>query len=319
VGDRGDYFSRKQSQEQRLEELISSRQVEATKRDELRRQLASVNPHGIVEDGSGRAVIPGNETSQRISELERARRDLLLRVTELHPDVRALEEQIAQLSVQLDAELARTIGRARQDGAASASNPVYVEIQIALSNANLKIAGLDGEIENVRNTISTLTQEVDEAPELESQFVQLSRDYDNYQSLYNEVLNQAERERIGRVGGEKDVISFNIIEPPRATFEPVSPNRPMLLTLVLLIGLGVGAALPLMLWLIKPTVHKTSDLQEMFPFPVLGSLSLDMRRARNSNFESLMLFGIASSSLILCFVSLLVLQDFIFAPSPTQG
>lgn len=308
VGDRGDYFARMQTENDQLRQLTTDHSVELGRRDELRRQLQSVSPYRPAEDVESISLIPGNETSQQLSELDRQRRQLLLRVTEVHPDVLALDEQISQLKQQLESELLDEAASTGLDGASSATNPVYVEIQIALSNSNLRLAGLEGEISQSKAQIARLRAEVDQAPELERVYINLTRDYANYQGLYNEVLNQSERERIGRVGDTKDVISFNTIDPPRAGLEPTSPNRPLLLTAILAVGLALGAGTAFVLWFVKPTIHNVGELANLARYPVIGTVRTNLAQVRQGKVGSILLFGSCLGGLILTYVAVVVVS-----------
>ena len=311
VGSRGDYFSRMQQSNEDLEELRNERAVEVNKRNELRRQLANVNPYGQPDpsDRTTTGIVSSNHTSVRLNELEKTRSDLLLRVTESHPRVVALTEQIDSLRKQFEKELAEAAASAATDGASAATNPVYVEMQITLSNSNLKIAELDTEMNQLRAKIKKLQNEVDRAPKLESEFVRLSRDYDNYQVLYNEVLESSERERIGRVGEEQDVISFNIINPPRASVKPAAPNRPLLLAAVLVLAVGAGGGLALLLWFIKPTIHSEGQLADITRTAVIGSIGINYRTLGKSKGRSLILFGLSASVLVIACIAVIAVEE----------
>lgn len=307
VGDRGSYFERMQEQEELVNQLVARYTVEEDKRNELRRQLSQVNPY-VANPDETFALIPGSETSTRIAELERQKRDLLLRVTDRHPDVRAINEQVAQLRGQLKRELQNT-SENTIDGARSATNPVYVEIQIALSNANLQITQLSGEISHAGEKLAALRNEVDSAPELEREFVRLTRDYTNYQRLYSEVLEKAERERIGRVGEDKDIISFNVIDPPAVSLDPIAPKRGLLLFGVLIAAFGAAVAAAFFLWQLKPTFSDEKEVMDETGYPVLGTISLDLRHIGHSRKANVLRFAAATSVLILCFVGVLAIQD----------
>ena len=159
-------FERVQQEQTLLDELLSERTVEANKRNELRRQLSKVTPHTpqVDEGETYSPLIPGSETSSRINELERNQKVLLLRYTPEHPDVKAMGEQIRQLNIQLRGELERAAAERGEDGVASATNPVYVEIQIVLSNANLRLAELDAMITDRRERIGKLESKLSTAP-----------------------------------------------------------------------------------------------------------------------------------------------------------
>jgi len=203
ISDRGGYFTRLQKANESVAALQREYSVEERKFSELKRQLNSSNPY-IVPDGEVSSLfIPGQETARRVSELTRARSELLLRVTSKHPDVRAMDEQLKLLRRELDAEL---LGNRGEDGveASNSNNPVYQQIQLAMSESNVRLAEMGSQLEAKQREVNSLNALIDTAPKLEREFTALNRDYKKYQGLYDEVLVEAERERIGRVGETTD-------------------------------------------------------------------------------------------------------------------
>ena len=277
ANNRTDYFSRLQAANESLEELQRSYSVEERKYGELRRQLNSSNPY-IVPDGDSALAavfIPGQETAQRITTLTRQRSEMLLRVTNRHPDVRALDEQLKLLRTELERELNGQPSGIDGEGANNANNPVYQQIQLAMSESNVRLAELGSELEAKQREVNSLNSIIDTAPRLEREFTALSRDYEKYQTLYDQVLVEAERERIGRVGEESDVVTLNIVEPPIATPGPVSPPRSLLLLGVFLAALGVAGGVAYLLSQLQPVFQDGPELSRAFDLPVLGTVAAE--------------------------------------------
>ncbi len=276
VDDTGGTFERLQRQrteEERLKRLVK---IQRDKRDELRRQLSRVDPYGASgnnNNGEVNSLIPGAQTRASITRLEAQRANLLLSFTENHPDITAIEQQLEILRAQLERELKSDVANRNVDGASRATNPVYIQIQLNLSAANLELAEVESQLKGVQGNIAELDERLNSAPEIERQFIALTRDYDKYQGLYEEVLLQTERERIGRVGEEQDVVTFNVIEPPHAGLEPVSPPRLVLLIGVFGIALGTAIALAFLMDQLKPTFGTEASLAKL-NVPVLGSVAM---------------------------------------------
>ncbi|MGH8580200.1 MAG: hypothetical protein ACREVK_08810 [Gammaproteobacteria bacterium] len=55
---------------------------------------------------------------------------------------------------------------------------------------------------------------------------------------------------------------------------PTGPNRPLLTSAVLLVGVGAGIGLALLMALAKPTVCSRKMLKSLTDLPLLGSVSL---------------------------------------------
>ena len=76
---------------------------------------------------------------------------------------------------------------------------------------------------------------------------------------------------------------FRVLEPAYASPEPISPNRPLIIMLGLLFGIGAGAGLAVLLDAMDSSYHDPRALQGALRLPVLASIPailLDPDRAR---------------------------------------
>ena len=304
-GEDGGVFERMQAARSEVSRLERARRVEENKREELRRQLSKVDPYAPPSDkeqSEMTSLIPGARTRAMLGQLENQRGQLLLSFTAEHPDVAAIEQQITILKEQLARELQVDIDDRGADGARRASNPVYIQIQLNLSQSNLTLSEIDSQLADARNNAAAMEKRLSSAPEIERNYLELTRDYDKWRGLYDQVLLQAEKERIGRVGEEQDVVTFNIIEPPAADIEPVSPPRLILLIGVLVVAAGVAVVVAFVMDQLNPAFSSESQLARM-DIPVAGSVSmfvtpeltarrqLDLRRFLAGVFAFLLLYA----------------------------
>lgn len=311
-GESGGVFERLQLEMAQLEQVDVDLKIERDRRDELRRQLQSDTPFLPENSEATTGVnVPGSRTSDRVSELEKQRADLLLTFTERHPDVTALNEQLEQLYAQRDAERAALMrSGGGMEGAANATNPVYQTAQIALNVSSVQIVGLQSKLLEHRTSVEQLREQIDTIPEVEAELSTLTRDYDQYRALYSEILLRRERERMGKVDEDSDVVSFNVTSPPAVGREPVGPKRTLMIFGVLILGLGAGGGLAFVLNQAHPVFHDTEGLRRFMGRPVLGQVSMTLlgerRRARHADMAS---FVAAATGLIAFFAGVLVLQE----------
>jgi len=282
-GESGGIFERLQIETIVLKDIRSNLQVELDGQIELRRQLAAEEPY-----------IPAQ---------------LLLAYTERHPDVVAITEQLAQLYKKREEErTALAHSGSGIEGAANANNPVYQSVQIALNECGVRIAAL-------RSHINTI-------PEVEARYAELTRDYSQYQSLYDELLEQRERERLATAGKDRDLITFNITDPPAAGLEPIAPMRALFLAGILVVGLGIGTALAWIIHQFNPIFHDARSLSGFAHRPVLGVISMTwLERNRTARRLDVMCFAVAGMALMFVCGLLIVFQDqlVVFMDTLAQG
>lgn len=301
-GESGDIFERLQIEMVSLKEIQSDLEVELERQAELRRQLTAEEPHlPDSPDGLAGTALPGSAAEQAIRDLEAQRTQLLLIYTERHPDVIAVKEQLAQLYRQQEEERALLASSVSGiEGVTNATNPVYQGVQIALNDSSVRVAALRSKLAQRQRAVRDLHDQINTIPEVEATYAKLTRDYSQYRSLYDELLEQRERERMGSAGDNRDVVTFNITEPPAAGLEPVAPMRGLFLVAVLVLGLGGGSALAWVIHQMNPVFHDARSLREATRRPVLGVVSmtwLDRNRAtRRVNFLS---FAAASALLVI--------------------
>jgi polysaccharide chain length determinant protein (PEP-CTERM system associated) len=239
-GERGDYFSRLQNEEEELNQAKSNLAVAERRRDQLQRQLRGET--AFAPGGGAATPMPAGGTADLLAEAETRLQEMLLRYTDKHPEVQALRATIEQLKERQAADLANL--RQGVVGGDVTSNPVYQEIQVDLNEVEVEIAAIRGEIVEREQRIFDLRQLLDTAPEVEAEFARLNRDYGVTRTQYESLVQRLETARLSEQADQTGVINFEVIDPPVASIQPVAPDRPVLLTAVLAVALvaGCGAA-----------------------------------------------------------------------------
>jgi polysaccharide chain length determinant protein (PEP-CTERM system associated) len=272
-GQTGDYYTRLQTALTNVETLQAKYQQLSERKADLERQVQGEEPtFGIIEPHKS------GPNDAKIADLKRRRDQLLLQYTEKHPEVMAIEEQIAQLekegasgtasSAPLEADPQRLALRALD------INPVYQSIRISLSQTEAELAELRGEIAAQQNQVALLRSRVNTAPEIEANLAQLNRDYEVNKAQYTALLQRLESARLSEHAEQStEKIKFRIVEPPFVPRTPSGPKRILLLSLVLVLAMGAAAGTALLLDSARPAFSTRARLQEVTGLPVLGSLS----------------------------------------------
>ena len=305
-GERGGYFQRLQIELDELQNLEAQLSILNARRRALAGQLDQQNPN-LPEDSE---LAPVGATDTRIQLLEQSLQVMLLRYTEIHPDVVATKAQLNQLYERRDRERQEleALGTDARS-AVLASNPVYQQIQISLNDINIEIAALRGQIAQGRKNIADLQTKVDVIPEIEAKLAELTRDYDQVRTVYAELRQRLEQERLRRNRIGWDGVTFQVIDPPIVGIEPVSPDRGRLLFSLLIGALMAGAGIAWVLHQMRPVFINQRELRRVTGLPVLGAVSMTwLSRHRAQRRVEASSFVLAAVMIVVALVLVLVFQ-----------
>jgi succinoglycan biosynthesis transport protein ExoP len=162
--------------------------------------------------------------------------------TDEHPDVKSLKRQIAALENDLQNP---PPARKQTPAPASADNPAYVTLQSQLAAANSEIRSLKAK----RAQLTEKTQEYEsrlfQTPKSEQEYRAIMRDLDHATRRHQDIKAKQMAAEVGQeMEKERKGEKFTLIDPAILPEEPISPNRPAIifLSLVLALGAGVGSA-----------------------------------------------------------------------------
>ncbi|MCH8221756.1 MAG: hypothetical protein IIA76_10560 [Proteobacteria bacterium] len=306
-GERGGYFQRLQNELDELQNLEAQLSILNGRRRALSNQLDRQDPN--LPEGS--ELAPVSDADSRIESLEQSLQDMLLRYTEIHPDVVATKAQLNQLYERRDNQRQELEALGTDERrVVLASNPVYQQIQISLNDASIEIAALRGQINQGRGNIANLQEKVDVIPEIEAKLAELTRDYDQVRTVYAELRQRLEQERLraNRIGW--DGVTFQVIDPPTVGIEPVSPNRSRLLTSLLIFALMAGAGIAWLLHQMRPVFIDPRNLRQVTGLPVLGAVSMTwLSRHRAQRRVEASSFVLAAFMIVIALILVLMFQD----------
>ena len=255
-------------------------------RDELAKQIADVPKMtetvgssaafgaGPPIGGSGGAATESfYDPNLRVAQLQQKLNDLLETYTDQWPDVIDVKRRLQR--AQEDADKQNKPDAPPVVGPkVLAPNPVYEQL-------TLQMVGLETNIAKVQSTIQRNQAEVEKwqglaqaVPEVGAQMSKLTRDYEVVRKAYEDLLGRREAAKIGNeVDTKTQTVKFRIIDPPDSSPTPVAPKRALLLSMVLLGGIGAGIAFAFALCLIDDSVKSLSELRDFVKVPVLGAIS----------------------------------------------
>lgn len=272
-----DYLSQVSALSDELNRVQLELRAAEQSRDALKEQLNGEIPSLIPEPSDSspaRSVTP--QLDARIDTQRRQLDEMLRRYTDQHPDVIIARRLIEQLEAERKQAIEDYHNAQKQQAKAGpATNPVFQQIKIAISEAEANVASLKGRIAEVKTRMDRLKAAATRVPELESEMAQMNRDYDVLRRNYDALVARREKASMGQdieVAGAG--AEFRLIEPPRASPKPVFPDRMALVLLVLALSVGAGLFASFAVAQVFQTVSDTRALRQIGNRPVLGTVSM---------------------------------------------
>jgi polysaccharide chain length determinant protein (PEP-CTERM system associated) len=276
--DGGDYYARLQASLSAVRQTEQEiRQLEE-RRDELQRQIEGEEPvFGIMTTTSAQSGACSQ--APQLAQLQGELAILEVNFTDRHPRIVALRETIAVLSERCTAEIeaARAAGFSSGTPATDAldTNPVYQNLRIQLSDAEVELAALRATLQTQQRDVARLRADVDKIGAVETDLKRLNRDYGVIQSRYQEMLERWETlQSKKRLDPVTDNVQFTTVEPPFALADPVGPDRPMLLYAAMVFAFAAGVAITYALNQLKPVFYSPRTVTSISGIPVLGTISM---------------------------------------------
>ncbi len=221
--------------------------------------------------------------------------------TDAHPDVVALKRQIAAI---------KAAGGGAASAGSSAPNPAYLSIRSMQAERAAAVQALQARKSQIEGDLAAITARQIADPGLASEGERLDRDYDVLKAQYDKLLADRGEVRLrGDVQSETKGASFRIIDPPSMPTTPASPNRPLLLVGVLIVGIGAGVGAAFMLGQVYPTFPTAARLAKAAGLPVIGTITETLNAAQVAQRKHKMkLFAGASGALGAACLLLIVVE-----------
>ncbi len=219
--------------------------------------------------------------------------------TDNHPDVIALKNQLGAATAAARNEPVGSAG--------GGSNPLYLSLRSMQAEKQAQVASLTMRKRQLQSDLDTINAKLTGDPAVAAEQGQIERDYQVLKDQYDKIL--ADREDIklrGQAQSQTDAIKFTVLDPPTAPRVPAAPNRPLLLTGVLLAAIGAGIGAAFALGQLQTTFATAGRLEKASGMPVIGSIGEMVTKAQTATRRrSLMMFGGASGALAVAYVALL--------------
>lgn len=226
--------------------------------------------------------------------------------TDNHPDVTALKSQLAQAQVAARGE--KPVAAA---GGASA-NPLYLGLRTMQAEKASQVAALANRKAQIESDINAFDQKIAGDPAAAQEQAEIDRNYQVLKTEYDKLLTDREQVKLrSQAASQADAVKFQVVDPPVTPTAPSAPNRLLLLTGVLIVGLGGGVAAAFGLSQLAGTFPTAKRLEKASGMPVIGSVGEVVTAAQTAlRKKRLQVFAAATGGLVVAWVALLGLEMF---------
>ena len=285
----------------------AKRQLEAEKM-----QNADITSRSLLQESALSISTP--EIDSRIDAQKRSLDGLLQRFTEEHPDVAGARRLIKELETLKRKEVQELRKTAMANpAAASSSSLAYQELNRMLATSEVQVAALQARVGEYSARFNRARELMKTAPQVETEFAQLNRDYDINKKNYNDLVARRESAALsGDLDTATGVADFRLIDPPRASPKPVAPNRLVLMPLSLLVAVGAGLAVSFIASQLRAVFYDARTMRNALGLPLLGVVALVMsdETVKQRNME-LKKYLFASGGLVGVFIAGMIVLSFL--------
>lgn len=202
----------------------------------------------------------------RLGELEIELAGAREKYTDLHPSVRTLKAEIADIQAKLEQEVARIMG-----SETLSVNPVYQEVLRNIVTLETELMGLTAREEALAGIIRESEEKFADLPHKEVELLRLTRDQEVAQEIYLLLVTKQEEIRIQEA---MKVSGIQRIDPAVVPEEdkPVKPSKRLNVMIAGVVAIFVGVFLAFLIETLDTTLKTPEEVKEVMGLPVLGQI-----------------------------------------------
>ncbi len=228
----------------------------------MKREIAGLE----ASEGGGESAV--NDLTRRFEDARTKLAEAQKKYSPEHPDILRLEREVKSLEADLATEQARPVEAPKP---IQPDNPIYMQLQSQLSATVNDQHGTSQQIASLRAQAASYEHKISLSPQVEREYRELARDYQNAQTKYSELRSkQMEAQVAQNLESDRKGERFTLIEPPLPPEEPVSPNRTIIWIVGVLLSLGLAAGIAALRETLDGTVRGRKDLMRLLSEAPLG-------------------------------------------------
>jgi protein tyrosine kinase modulator len=220
--------------------------------------------------------------------------DALQRYGEKHPEVVRLRRQLEDLQAQMKAAPSSNFTQPQ----GPPDNPMYIQIQSQLADAEGQARGLNERISAAEANIEDLQKRILQTPAVEAEYTSLENQHkvalDRYQNFKDK---EADAQVAENMEEQSKGETFSVIDPAQRPDIPASPNKRLLMAAGFFLSAVLAAAAMIGIDLLDPRVYEPKSLMVAFGEMPLATVPY-IRTADEVRGRRLRLIGVTSVALL---------------------
>ncbi len=187
---------------------------------------------------------PFSDLLGQLSDAEIKRLELLQKRRDNHPDIVAIDEQIAQIKSRL----------------AEYNKNTMASYQIIIKTLQKKQY-------NLASLIKKYASKLENIPGQETALIELTRNKNAFEKMFTLLLDKREELRMAEFSKLQDII---IVDPARLPFKPVSPRKALNIILGVVLGLIIGIIAIFIQEFLEEKITDIAEIEKQFSIPILS-------------------------------------------------
>jgi capsule polysaccharide export protein KpsE/RkpR len=244
---------------------------------DLVRQYSSDEEKAVgIAVPSGSITAPHNPTQSQTTDRQADARPLSAALS-VPPSRTEVAPRLSQPPATLSAALAAGTPAAATSTHSAAipttPNQQYADLKAMQLKAELAILEAEQKVARIGATLSSLEAEAKNAPPVEAELAELTREFETAKKNYEDLLPRRESARMSQaVDTTVDVVQFRVVDPPTVPAKASGPNRNIILFLGTLVSLAGGAFAAFARGTLASAVISARDLSNTYGLPVIATI-----------------------------------------------
>src|SRR5882724_3017699 len=211
---------------------------------------------------------------QQLNLLQAQLMQLQARYTDDHPDVIKTKADIKEVKKKLAEINAATSDTTDTTQKANASEPPEIrQLRLQIHQYENVIAQATGDQKRLQSQIQVYQNRTAMSPGIEEQYKLLTRDYDNAQNLYRDLLTKkSSSELAANMENQQQGEQMHVLNPAILPSDPIFPNRLMFAGGGLGAGFALGIAIAIWLEIRDRSIRTEKDAAAAMDLPLLVSV-----------------------------------------------